>query len=138
MKFYLANPDSGTAGHESIWGGIGLAALLAALVAPLDRLGFLACPLRSATGLPCFLCGGTRGFLAATDFDFAAAWGYNPLALLLFTGLLLYLPYALGAVAFAWPRPRFRLETAREKNCVRFLIVAAIAANWTWLIIRNY
>jgi hypothetical protein len=136
MKFFQATADSGTAGHEKIWGGLGVAAIFAALVVPLDRLGFLACPLKSATGLPCFLCGGTRGFLAAARFDFAAAWGYNPLAMFLFAGLLLYVPYALGAVAFSWPRPRLRLETDRERNVLRFLIVAAVVANWAWLIIR--
>lgn len=137
MRFYLATPDSGTAAHEKIWGGIGVAALLAAIFLPLDRLGILACPLKSATGIPCFLCGGTRGFLAAARLDLASAWSHNPAALALFVGLLLYLPYALGAAAFSWPRPRVRLETDRERTVIRILILTAITANWTWLLLHN-
>lgn len=136
MRIYLAKPDSGTAIHEAIWGWIGLAALTVPFWLPLERLGLLACPLKGATGIPCFLCGGTRSFWAAAHLDFVSAWNFNPLGLLLFGGLLLYLPYALGSIAFRWPRPRLRLESGGERAVLRSLIAGGIGANWIFLLLR--
>jgi hypothetical protein len=55
-------------------GAIGVAALWPVLPAHPP----LACPLRSLTGIPCPLCGMTRGVVAAIHGDFVAALRYNP------------------------------------------------------------
>ena len=58
----------------------GLAAVGTAVIAPILELGTL-CPLRRATGVPCPLCGLTRGVEAAVRGDLGAALGAHPLAL---------------------------------------------------------
>ena len=137
MKLYLSEPDSGTAAHEPIWGGIGLAALLAARWLPLDRLGLSLCPLKTITGLPCFLCGGTRGFVAAVHFDLPLAWGFNPIAFLLALGLLVYVPYSLAAFTLSWPRPRARLEPGWERVVARTALLGAAGIQWAFLLLRG-
>ncbi len=41
------------------------------------------CIIKGLTGIPCPACGMTRACLAALRFDFAAAFGYHPLWVLL-------------------------------------------------------
>jgi hypothetical protein len=49
-------------------------------VAPVDPVP--PCPLRALTGLPCPLCGSTRGVLAAVHGDLGRALSLNPASIL--------------------------------------------------------
>ncbi len=136
MKVYLADPDSGTATLEPIGGIIGTVALLAARYLPLDRLDLALCPLRAATRLPCFLCGGTRSFVAASHLDFPAAWNFNPLASVLAAALMVLVPYAAFAFLFAWRRPRIRLDRKWEPALLRTVVISVVGIQWSYLIFR--
>jgi hypothetical protein len=94
------------------------------------RLGIalIFCPLKYLTGIPCPFCGGTRAALALLQGDFHQAVMMNPLA----AGLMLLAP--LGALLY-WrlivPRG---WKIARYKRLFLILLIAAIAANWIYLI----
>lgn len=51
------------------------------------------CYWRVMFGTDCPGCGLTRCFISAAHADPSAAWGYNPMGLLLFGALLLQIPY---------------------------------------------
>jgi hypothetical protein len=78
-----------------IWIGIHVGALIAVLLFPLYRritrvltVFLSSCVLHDRLHLYCPLCGGTRAIEAILRLDFAAAFSYNPLVILLLIGLL--------------------------------------------------
>ena len=78
---------------------------VSALWSPTDLPGFVLCPFRALTGLPCPGCGMTRAFCAIGHGDFAGAVGFNPLAPFVFAGALLLWAHALATL--------LKLDTAR-------------------------
>lgn len=87
-----------------------LGALLGGLVVlPMTSLQnwFPGCSFLHATGLPCPGCGLTRSVMATLRGDFAAAWVYNPIGILM---TLLFL--ALGVLIFLPTSLRRRLRRA--------------------------
>jgi len=78
---------------------------VSALWSPTDLPGFVFCPFRALTGLPCPGCGMTRAFCAIGHGDFASAIGFNPLAPFVFAGALLLWAHALATL--------LKLDTAR-------------------------
>jgi hypothetical protein len=95
----------------------GLALIPAALV--LKALPFSPvppCPLRTLTGVPCPLCGSTRGVIAAVHGDIAGAITLNPASLIV---LVLAVMLVIG-----WRVERVRIPV--------WLIVAVFAALWTY------
>ena len=96
-------------------GGLGLSAIYAA-----TGLG-VTCPFRTVTGWECPLCGGTRMGSALLHGEVGAALGFNPLALLLVTGLgvlgVLWGVEAVGGPAVRLPaglRRRLRAVSATQ------------------------
>ena len=78
------------------------------------------CALRTFTGIPCPLCGGTRSMLAWSQFDLPGAFRFNP-----FAGIL---PVAI----LSWPiLARFQPKVASAR--FPFLLAAALMANWLYL-----
>lgn len=89
------------------------------------------CPVKSLFGLPCPACGSGRASAALAALDLPAAFAWNPLFTL---GALAFLGGGLVAAAFALagrgvPEPR-TLPVP-----VRAAVVAAVAANWLWLLL---
>jgi hypothetical protein len=68
--------------------------------------GFVLCPFRAVTGLPCPGCGMTRAFCSIGHGDFAGAFGFNPLAPFVFAAALLLWAHALATL--------LKLDTARD------------------------
>lgn len=62
----------------------------------------LACPLRSATGIPCPLCGMTRAVVAAVHGDLVGSLRYNP-------GGLIVVFAAIALLVGGWRLTRIRL-----------------------------
>ena len=80
------------------WGALALVPAAAVLsVLPFDPVP--PCPLRSVTGIPCPLCGSTRGVIAAVHGEVGRALTLNPASL-----LAILLAVALIAT---WRMPRF-------------------------------
>jgi hypothetical protein len=103
----------------------GGAMLGAAAVRPFVGSPGVPCILRSTTGIPCPLCGMTRGVTAAVHGDFARAALMNPGSLLLVAAAVVlalgwrrrsitfpaWLPYAL--IAGLWAFQLFKYATGR-------------------------
>ncbi len=68
--------------------------------------GFVLCPFRAVTGLPCPGCGMTRAFCAMGHGDVAGAFGFNALAPFVFAAALLLWAHALATV--------LKLDAVRE------------------------
>ena len=88
------------------------------------------CLFRSVTGLPCPTCGSTRAVLALARLDLAGAVALNPLAV---ASAIVFLAGGLiAAVAALAGRPL--REPERYPPAARLALVAAVAANWVWLL----
>ena len=109
-------------------GGVALSAVYSA-----TGLG-VPCPFLTLTGWDCPLCGGTRMGAALLHGDVAAAYGYNPVALVALTvvGALgaLWLVEAAGGPAV---RPPARWSAAaRRIGSLRWLAAGLVlAVGWT-------
>ncbi len=90
-----------------------------------------ACGLRTATGLPCVACGGTRSMIALAHGDFPAALGFNPLVFLGVLAAAAWLATSLVRLRFFPDRP------SRPRRLPIWLIVSGLvtlfAANWLYL-----
>ena len=91
--------------------------------------GFTPCLLKNATGVPCFLCGGTRASLALAQGDVFRSFLFNPLVCLLwilFTALFL-----LKVVAGR------RIRVGPISRCWLWIgAIAVVAGNWVFVINR--
>ena len=74
------------------------------------------CPLRTLTGIPCPLCGSTRGVIAAVHGDLGRAVTLNPASLIV---IVLAVMLVIG-----WRVERVRVPV--------WLIVATFAALWAY------
>jgi len=112
-----------------LWGGAALVCAAAAPLAPMLAKGLPPCPFHWLTGFPCASCGGTRALLALGRFEFGAAFSWNPLVavagILFFAGGVAALVATLAGGEVTVPRPTPLLRAA---------LVAAIAANWAFLV----
>jgi len=113
-------------------GGLALSALYAT-----TGLG-LPCPFRLLTGWDCPLCGGTRMGEALLHGDVAAAFGFNPLALvgLAILGVLgvVWVVEAVGGPAFRLPRPLS--ERLRRVHPMQWLVICLLVA-LVYTVVRN-
>jgi len=108
---------------------LGVVALAAWLSARSGREVTL-CLFKLATGKPCATCGATRGVLAALGGHAWRAWTYNPL---MFTILAVAVVLLAMRVIFA---RSLRLELTRpERRLAWVLAIAALAANWAYVIV---
>ena len=86
------------------------------------------CPLKAFTDIPCPACGTTRAVHAALTGHPAAAWGFNPLAMIILpaAAALLGMRLAFGLV--------LHLQTSRPERVALWSAAAlAAAANWWYL-----
>lgn len=90
-----------------------------------------ACPMREVTGVPCPTCGTTRAAVALLDGDIGAALLANPLAAV--AAVAFVLGGALAAV-WAWSGGPLPELPRRLSPALRAGIVAALIANWAWVI----
>jgi hypothetical protein len=113
-------------------GGLGLSALYAT-----TGMG-LPCPFRLLTGWNCPLCGGTRMGGALLQGDIAAAWSFNPVALvgLVVVGTLgvLWTLEAAGGPAVRLPR---RLGWRLGRVPVHRWLVIGLGLAVVWTVLRN-
>jgi hypothetical protein len=101
-------------GVRIVAGGLlGAAVVLPALPTHLA----LGCPLRTATGVPCPLCGMTRACITAVHGHLGASLAFNP------AGILVVLA---AIVALVRPQWLTRLRAPA------WLAVAAVSALWVW------
>ena len=99
----------------------GAAMLGIAAVRPLIPVEFVPpCPLKTVTGIPCPMCGMTRGVTSLVHGDFAHALLMNPAS---------YVAVALALVLlFQW--------RTRKVVIPVWVIVTALGLMWTWQIFK--
>jgi hypothetical protein len=73
-----------------------------ALTDPHQNEGLILCPFRLVTGLPCPLCGMTRGVGSLLRARWADAAAYHPFSPVVLAGLLAWLAIDLGRAAGLW------------------------------------
>jgi hypothetical protein len=100
---------------------------------PVARPGPKVCLLRHAVGLPCPLCGLTRGASSGLRGRFLEAASFNPLALpLLVFAVLLAVKWG---VEYATGR-RFEVPTSRRTRRAALVVVSlALLAVWVYLLL---
>ena len=116
----------------AVLGGVGAAAVA---ILGVDRLPFTICLFKTATGLPCLTCGGTRAAGRLATLDLRGAFLLNPLVT---AAAVAIVPWALADLAL-WRRGQaLALEVApRAKPWLGWLAVVLGLANWAWLVISG-
>lgn len=123
--------------HERLWLAVTVCAAFIGWGILASGLPTPRCIWHEMTGFPCPCCGGTRTarHLLAGRLD--AALSTNPLVFLAFAAVLLYDIYAASTLLFRLPRLRLEEVPHWLGNGVRIGTVAALLANWAWLITRR-
>jgi hypothetical protein len=134
MRFVWRRIPPESFNHELVWLAVSAAALVGGAVWLRLGLPTLRCPFLAVTGSPCLTCGATRCAIALSHGNFAAAWQWNPLALVALCGVALFDLYAAVVLLARLPRLRLIDWTVREKNAARIGAIALIAVNWIYLL----
>lgn len=127
---------------EILWAGVAVLCAAALLLLPRVAPGVVpglaaslpGCPIKTLTGLPCPTCGATRATLALSDLDPLAALAWNPLVAVAWGILLLG---GLGALGRAWAHCPLPSLPRRLGRWQRLGLLAAIGANWLYLLYRG-
>ena len=89
------------------------------------------CPFRAITGIPCPTCGATHAAVALLHGHVAVAMAANPLAV--FAGVIFVAGGLIAPVWAALELPAPQLPSPLPV-WTRFCMLAALAANWAWVI----
>lgn len=116
----------------AIFGTIGALGAAAVGLLGLDRLPFTVCLFKSLTGIPCPTCGSTRAVGCLVHLDVAGAMAMNPLATVAMGFVALW---SLCDFALLTRGRALDLEMSRPLGrIVRVLALAAVVANWLYLV----
>lgn len=109
----------------------GIVALIAACMAAVTLLEVAVCPMATLINIPCPGCGMTRATLSALHGDFAAAYRFHPLALIMVPLLALY----AAAHAFSYIRHGVSQvdKIVSGKWIDRFILLLLIAMIGVWV-----
>jgi hypothetical protein len=125
--------QSGRFGHPEVFAAIAALSFLVARFVPVLGLGYT-CPLRGLAGIPCATCGMTRAFVHLAHGDLARAFAASPLGAVLAAGAWLYALADLARLAMGAPFPA---ASPRALRAAAALGIAALLANWAWLLVRE-
>ncbi len=125
-----------------LWAGVAVACAAGLLIAPRLAPELLpaiaadlpACAVKSVAGLPCPTCGASRSTLALAGLDPVGALATNPLVTLAWLALIVGGIGAGGLALAGRPLPTL---PRRLPLALRWSVVAAVAANWLYLLERG-
>lgn len=120
--------------HEVLWLAVSIAAACGAWVWLRLSLPVPECAFHRWTGLACPTCGMTRCLRFVFHSNWTAAVSINPLALASYGLVAAFDLYAAAVVALRLPRLRFDTVSPAVRRRVRYAAIAAILANWAWLL----
>lgn len=123
---------TGRFGHPEVFAAIALLSFLVARFAPVLALPYR-CPLLGLAGIPCATCGMTRAFVHLAHGDLGLALAASPLGALLAAAAWSYFLADAARVALGAPFP---FPSARALRVAAVSAVAALLANWAWLLAR--
>lgn len=123
--------------HELLWLSVSLGGLVLAAAWLKAGLPWPVCWFHQLTGHPCATCGATRAALAFFRGDFLAAFAWNPLAFLAYCAIALFDAYAFLVLILRRPRLRILDIGSGARRLMRWSAIAALAMNWTYLLIAN-
>lgn len=121
---------TGRFGHAEVFAAIAAASFLVARFVPVLGIPFT-CPLKGLAGIPCATCGMTHAFVHLAHGDVALALAASPLGAALAGGAWLYALLDGARVLVGAPFP---VPSAGALRAVTALGVAALLANWAWLL----
>lgn len=116
------------------WAGIVVLAVALAPLAGAASAFLPECNFHRWTGVACPSCGATRALLALARGRVGAAFGWNPLVVLLAAAL------AVGAVAtpiVVAAARRVPVLAGPVPRAAWWILVAAVAANWAYLVLAG-
>jgi hypothetical protein len=117
-------------------GGLLLALTAIALWNPVERPGPILCPSRLAVGVPCPLCGATRGVALCLCGQTVAAAGYNPLAPPITLGLLVL--FLKWAGEFLIDRRLILVWDSTGKRLRLALTALVLLLAWVWVLLYRW
>ena len=120
--------------HEALWLAVSLSALGGAWLWLHLALPLPGCAFHRLTGLPCPTCGMTRCLRYAFHEHWRAAASVNPLGFFGYGAIIVYDMYAATVLALRLPRLRLETIPASLGGSVRYAVIAAVLANWAWLL----
>ena len=136
MRIELREADARGLPLGTLFGAVlALGAVLAFVWLRLE-LPLPVCRFRSWTGLPCPTCGTTRLVESLFSGDIAQAFAWNPLIFVALAGLAAWAVGSTVVRLLHLPSPRLRLEP-REWRWSRIAALAALAAGWLYLLVRQ-
>ena len=123
-------------GFVDALGVAGLMGLLVARFVPIAKwIPFWGCALRERTGIPCPGCGLTRAADHFSHGRLGMAWDANPLGTVAAAAFAACVVVSFAHLAFKAPVPEIALSR-REMSVVRVAVVALVAVNYTYLLVR--
>jgi hypothetical protein len=124
----------GETDHELLWGAVGLATAVVALLAwATGSIVLPVCVFKAVTGVPCITCGSTRAIAALAAGEVLAAVRWNPLAAAAALAAVVYVPYAALTGLAGSRRVRLRLAS-HDWRLLRGAVVVTLAAAWVFLV----
>jgi hypothetical protein len=96
---------------------------------PADDGGFVICPFRNVTGLPCLTCGLTRSFCAIAKGHVERGFEFHWLGPVLFLGACVYWIRSAAAVA-GYEAPVARFDAAVRRWRVARAVLVALVVAW--------
>ena len=129
----IAWRKTGRFGHPEVFAAIALLSFLVARFLPVLELPWV-CPLRGLAGIPCATCGMTHAFVHLAHGEAGRAFAASPLGALLAGAAWLYALADAVRVAAGAPLP---VPSARALRTATALGIAALLANWAWLLVRE-
>ena len=126
----------GETDHELLWLGVSVCSFAVASCWFVLGLPWPRCVFHDLTGLPCLTCGLTRCAVALFHGDLSGAVRWNPLMFFTFCAVAMFDLYALAALALRTPRLRLIFRSERAKNSIRYVAIAAVLLNWTYLLVN--
>ena len=110
---------------------LGSSAIMGFVAYKFGLLPMLPCHFKEITGHPCPTCGTTRLVLSIFNFDFKAAFFYNPFVFV--SGILLGLWTLTGFIPVFFKKKLVISFSALEKKVLIFLFLILFLLNWAYL-----
>jgi len=98
------------------------------------------CLIKNVTGIPCPSCGASRSVMSILDGQFLHAAAWNPIGYLILAGMLvspLWILFDLLTSKDTFQLFYKKVEITVRNKWIALPLIAVIAANWIWNILKG-